>query len=312
MIMTSPFKPVPDKEVRPKGKQSARDEAVRLLKPFARVWECGEPHDEFRRQAKEITPRELAEIEVESLAEDLNSMLYRARTSPRLKDVVAGLTQSRESLEAANSALSSLDGWSRFHLASRSELAGVEAKWLPPLDCSGPGEFVELSSRIARQIEATIDDLRIRFGGHDTADRGGRSRYEERFFGPVKGRFVKEAFELFEAYHPGRATSHAESDFCEFVHHVYAYATNVTKEDSVAIAYKLREIVGRLREAKKLRLEIRKIEERMQVVSRDSIEYQVLHEAHKQKRKGVAAAGSKVVPSLVPRSKRVPARKEPK
>ncbi|MEY9432527.1 hypothetical protein ABH975_007842 [Bradyrhizobium ottawaense] len=282
------------------------------MEPFARVWERGEPHDEFRRRTKEITRRELAQIEVERLAEDLNSMLYRARTSPRLKDVVAGLAQSREFLEAANSALSSLDGWSRFHLASRSELAGIEAKWLPPPDCSGQGDFVELSSRIARQIDATIDDLRIRFGGHDTADRGGRNRYEERFLGSVKGRFVKEAFELFEAYHPGRATSHAESKFCEFVHHVYGYATKVTKEDSIAITYKLREIVGSLRKAKKLRLEIRKIEERMQVVSRDSIEYEVLHEAHKQKRKGVAAADSKVVPSLVPRSKRVPARKEPK
>lgn len=299
--MASTFKPVPDKEIRPKGKQKARDDAVKLLKPFARVWERGEPHDEFRRQTKEIEPSELAEIEVESLAENLNSMLYRVRTSPRLKDVVAGLTQSREFLEAANSSLSSLDEWSRFHLASRSELAGIEAKWLPPLDCSGPGEFVELSSRIARQIDATIDDLRIRFGGRDVADRGGRNTYEARFLGSVKGRFVQEAFELFEAYHPGKATSHAESDFCAFVHHVYGYATNITKEDSVSISYKLRELITPLRSLKQLKGELRGIEDRLQTVLPGSDEYEVLQDAYKQKSGDVAALKSKFILNLASR-----------
>lgn len=295
--MPSTFAPVTDEETRPRGPSYSLEEAVKLLAPFSRVWEDRESN-ELREIFQEAAPQQVAQAEIENLAENLNWILHRARTSARLKDMVAGLSQSRELLLAANSALSSLDRWSRFHLATQSESAQIDAKWLPPIDCSGPGDFVELSSQIAQQIEKTLDGIRIRAGGHDIADRGGRHSYEERFLGPVKGRFVQEAFEVFDAYHPGSATSHDGSDFFKFVHHVYEYATNIHEEDSISIAYKLRELITPLHTLKRLKSDLRRIEDRMQIVSPECIEYEVLQKTHKRKSEDVAALTSKFIPNL--------------
>ena len=193
-------------------------------------------------------PHLLACAEVHNLAEYLNNALYRARRAPRVKEVVAELERARDHLRDANSAIASLGGWSRFHLRGLSERSSdaVALRWLPSYDDENAGEFVELSSRIAVQMDEVVGTLQKGFGDGQIADRGGAQNYEDRFLGPVKNRFIREAFEVFDAYHPGSASSSDGSPFFCFVHKVFEFATNEHDEDKMALGYKLRELISAL------------------------------------------------------------------
>ncbi|WOH74024.1 hypothetical protein RX330_02555 [Bradyrhizobium sp. NDS-1] len=241
------FAPGPKAEIEPKGPQHAFEGAVALLAPFKRRLEAHAPAD-AREAIAAQDPRLLASAEVHSLAEDLNSALYRARQAPRVKDVVAELGRARDLLREANSAIVSLGGWSRFHLRTPSEVYGdgVEPRWLPSYEDGNAGEFVGLASRIADQMDEVVGKLQKVFGDGQIADRGGAQNYEDRFLGPVKNRFIREAFDVFDAYHPGSASSSDGSPFFCFVHKVFEFATGEHDEDKMALGYKLRELISAL------------------------------------------------------------------
>lgn len=256
------FAPGPDVEIEPKGPQHAFDEAVALLAPFKRKLDDHAPAD-AREALASHDPHVLAQAEVYSLAEYLNNALYRARRAPRVKDIVANLGRARDLLREANSAITSLDGWSRFHLYGFSQLSrhGVEGRWLPSYESDDAGEFVELAADIADQMDGVIGRLQNSYGDGQIADRGGAQSYEDRFLGSVKTRFIREAFEVFDAYHPERASSTDGSPFFSFVHKVFEFATGECDEDRLALAYKLRELISALHSYKKAKAEYWKIDQ---------------------------------------------------
>ncbi|MFZ2159513.1 MAG: hypothetical protein WAV72_25795 [Bradyrhizobium sp.] len=280
--MPSHWTPSPEEEMSPKGPERALEEAVGLLAPF-------ELHLIKRRSLdgsdiKAFDAQMIARANVHHLAEYLNSALYRARHAPRVKEMAVGLMESRDLLRKAAAAVASLDDWSRFHLMNRSELSfdAVKPHWLPPYGSIEPGEFVKLSLEIADQIDDVITKLRAMYGGKQAIDQGGKHSHEERFLGTAKTRFVQEAFEIFDSYHPRTATSADGSPFHTFVHRVYEFATGDYDEDSVTLSYKLRELITALHQFKETQRELWAIDEQLDTVAPDSAEYFQLCEQQKE------------------------------
>jgi hypothetical protein len=237
---------------------------------------------------------------VHNLAEDLNSALYRARHAPRVKEMVAGLTESRDLLRQTGSALASLDDWSRFHLITRSELSfeAVSPHWLPPYGSAEPGEFVELALNVADQIDDVIASLRVIYGGKKAIDQGGKHSHEERFLGTAKTRFVQDAFEIFDNYHPRSATSSDGSPFHTFVHRVYEFATGEHDEDRVVLSHKLRELITALHQYKETEREYWAIDEQLSTVAPDSAEYLRLRELQNEASRRKSKLNAVFIPTL--------------
>ncbi|MBR0995565.1 hypothetical protein JQ580_33145 [Bradyrhizobium japonicum] len=300
------FAPGPNAEIEPKGPQHAFEGAVDLLAPFKRRLEAHAPADAreaMMTAAKD--PRLLACAEVHNLAEHLNSALYRAREAPRLKDVVAELGRARDLLRDANLAIVSLDGWSLFHLRGSSEgyRDKVEPRWLPSYEDGSAGEFVELSSRIADQMDEVVGMLQRRFGDGQIADRGGVQNYEERFLGPVKNRFIREAFDVFDAYHPERASSSDGSPFFCFVHRVYEFATGEHDEDKVALGYKLRELISALHAYSRAKAEYWRIELMLDSGDQNDPTRADLQDRQREAKKQMELHERKLVPGLAPKAR---------
>ncbi|MGX1167911.1 hypothetical protein AB7M16_004177 [Bradyrhizobium sp. USDA 372] len=293
------FAPGPNAEIEPKGPQHAFEGAVALLAPFERRLEAHAPADAREVMAAQ-DPRLLACAEVHSLAEALNSALYRARQAPRVKDVVAELGQARDRLREANLAIVSLGEWSRFHLRTPSELHcdGVEPRWLPSYEDGSAGEFVGLSSRIADQMEGVVGKLQKMFGDGQVADRGGAQNYEERFLGPVKNRFIREAFEVFDAYHPGSGSSSEGSPFFCFVHMVYEFATGEHDEDKMALGYKLRELISALHGYSRAKAEYWSIELMLNSSGQDDATRDDLERRQRKAKREMELHEGKFVPAL--------------
>jgi len=123
----------------------------------------------------------------------------------------------------------------------------VETKLLPQFASSDAGGFALLAFRFIEHIEATKGTLRDYYGGGRTIDRGGRQNHDEMFFGGAKTRFVTEAFDHFESYHAGRATSTGGGEFHNFVHLAYEYATDHPDVEEAALSHRLRELIAPLR-----------------------------------------------------------------
>ena len=115
--------------------------------------------------------------------------------------------------------------------------------------------------------------FRAYYGGNEIVDQGGRQNHEERFLGSAKIRFICEAFELFDSYHPGSATSTEGAPFHTFVHRVYEYATSESDEDRAALSYLLRELITPLGKYQACENESWLIEGQLSEVRPNSIEY---------------------------------------
>lgn len=221
--------------VRAKGPRRALEEAVAVLAPF-----------KFRPKKRpgldpsellSFDPEELAGAFVDSLAESLNDLLYRARFAPRSKEIKANFKRLRSKLLDICEEFSSLDDWSRLHLQNPSE-PQLAPELLPPVGEVDRGGLAESAAQIARKIDSVLLTL--------PTDRGGRQNHDEHFLGTAKTRFVREAFDLFDSYHPRSASSTEGAPFHTFTHRVYEYATGEHDEDCAAISHKIRSLITAL------------------------------------------------------------------
>jgi hypothetical protein len=294
--MPSHWTPTPEDEMRPKGPWRALEEAVAILAPFElNLIKRGSLDGS---ELKSEDPEMMARASVHNLAEDLNSAVYRARHAPRVKEMVAGLTKSRDLLRNASSAIASLDDWSRFHLSADLYASSLEPRWLPPYGSTEPGEFVELAVNLANQLDEVITNLRAWYGGNQAIDQGGRHSHEERFLGTAKTRFVRDAFEIFDTYHPRTASSPDGSPFHTFVHKVYEFATGDHDEDKAAISYKLRELITPLHQHKEANRGYWAIEEKLSSVAPNSPEYRELTRQQNEFRRKMSKLEAIFVPNL--------------
>lgn len=236
---TSTFAPPAD-AVRVRGPLRALEEAVDLLAPFNYT-----PKKRPGLDASEmlsIDPEILARALVENLAEHLNALLFRARHAPRSRQIKTNLRRLRKKLLDICGELGALDDWSRFHLTSP---VGPQLRpgVLPPIVEDGRGEFAETAATIASKVQSVLLNL--------PPDLGGRRKHDEHLLGSAKLRFIREAFELFDAYHPGQATSSDGTPFLIFVHKVYEYATRVHDENRAGLEGKFRSHIKSLHAYKK-------------------------------------------------------------
>ncbi|WP_370129107.1 hypothetical protein [Bradyrhizobium yuanmingense] len=179
---------------------------------------------------------------MDNLAEYLNVSLYQARFAPRSKEIKTNLKRLRGKLLDICEVLSSLDDWSRLHLQNPSG-PQLAPELLPPLRGAGRGEFAERAAQMARKIDSVLLTM--------PADRGGRQNHDEHFLGTAKTRFVREAFDLFDSYHPRSASSTEGAPFHTFTHRVYEYATGEHDEDRVAVSHKIRSLITALHQYKR-------------------------------------------------------------
>jgi len=253
----------------PKGPDRALKEAVALLAPFDFTPKKRPGLD--TSELLEADPEGIATAFVMNLAKHLNAFLYCARFGQRGRDVFAKMEKLRGMLVKLSREISSLDDWTRFHL--QDDRGKLETKFLPPFGVSEAGSFEKLADQFAEHIENAMASFRAYYGGNEIVDQGGRQNHEERFLGSAKIRFICEAFELFDSYHPGSATSTEGAPFHTFVHRVYEYATSESDEDRAALSYLLRELITPLGKYQACENESWLIEGQLSEVRPNSIEY---------------------------------------
>lgn len=275
----------PEAEERPKGPLRAREEAVALLAPFNFIAPQRPGLDTSERL--EFDPKTWATAQVDNLAGQLNALLYRARHAPRAKEIFATMKKLRETLQDVSRQIASLDDWTRLHLEDPFRVSGLDAGLLPPIADPRAGDFADLADEFAVHVGETMTRLQAFYGDNDVADRGGRQNHDERFAGTAKTRFVREAFDLFDSYHPGSAKSTEGGPFHTFVHKVYEYATGKYDENRVALSHLLRSLITPLKQYRAADQGYWAIEEKLSSVAPDSAEYRDLsrqqHEFYKQK-----------------------------
>ncbi|WP_314961805.1 hypothetical protein [Bradyrhizobium cosmicum] len=223
---------IPAHESRAQGPLRALEEAVALLAPFRFRPEKRPGLDPS--ELLSFDPEALARTWVENLAERLNLLLYRARVAPRSKEIKTNYKRLRGKLLDIYDELASLDDWSRLHLHSPSG-PQLASELLPPVGELGCGGFAGNAAQIVSKIDSVLLSL--------PADRGGRQNHDEHFLGTAKTRFVREAFGLFDSYHPRSASSTEGAPFHTFTHRVYEYATGEHDEDRAALSHKIRSLI---------------------------------------------------------------------
>ncbi len=276
----------------PKGPRRALKEAVALLAPYNFTPKKRPGLD--TSELLQTDPEVRATASVVNLAEYLNAVLYRAEQGPRGKDIFANFEALSGKLRNLSREISSLDDWARFHL--QKDLGELDPKLMPPFGASEAGGFARLADQFAAHIEITMATLRGYYGGHKVVDRGGRQNHDERFLGSAKTRFVREAFDLFESYHPQRATSTEGAPFHTFVHRVYEYATNEPDEDRAALSHLLRHHITTLGKYQSSENERWNIEEQLTEIPANSIGYAQL----RQRQSECDSEMRKLMPEFVP------------
>nr|AWL93064.1 hypothetical protein CIT37_13270 [Bradyrhizobium ottawaense] len=147
-------------------------------------------------------------------------------------------------------------------------------------------------------MNEVVDMLQKVFGDGQIADRGGAQNYEDRFLGPVKNRFIREAFDVFDAYHPGSASSSDGSPFFCFVHKVFEFATGEHDEDKMALGYKLRELISALHGFSRAKAEYWSIELMLNSGDQDDPTRGDLERRQREAKKQMELHQRKLVPAL--------------
>ncbi|MGX9427922.1 MULTISPECIES: hypothetical protein [Bradyrhizobium] len=278
-----------------RGPLRAREEAVALLAPFKHRPKKRPGIDSS--ELLSMDPETLARASVEGLAEYLNSLLNRAHLAPRSKEIKANLKRLRSKLLDICGELASLDDWSRLHLQSSSE-PRFDLELLPPVAGLGRGGFAEGAAQIASRIHSVLLTL--------PDDRGGRQNHDEHFLGTAKTRFVREAFDLFDSYHPRTASSTEGAPFHTFVHRVYEHATGEHDEDSAALSHKIRSLITALHQYQMADEGFWAIEMKISDLAIDDPECAKLRERQREFSKQKQALESIFVPALGRVAKRQP------
>ncbi|MBR0704575.1 hypothetical protein JQ599_32050 [Bradyrhizobium diazoefficiens] len=283
--------------VRAKGPRRALEEAVAVLAPF-------KFHPKKRpgldpSELLSFDPEELAGAFVDSLAESLNDLLYRARLAPRSKEIKTNFKRLRSKLLDICEEFTALDDWSRLHLQNLSG-PQLAPELLPPAR-EPRGGFAESAAQIARKIDGVLLTL--------PTDRGGRQNHDEHFLGTAKTRFVREAFDLFDSYHPRSATSTEGAPFHTFAHRVYEYATGEHDEDCAAISHKIRSLITALHQYKRADEAGWAIEMKIRSLRTDHSDIAKLRERQRQFDKKKQALEPVFTPALGRVAKRQPRKK---
>lgn len=166
--------------------------------------------------------------------------------------------------------LSSLDDLTRLTLEDPYRISGLDPQLFPPLADADAGGFAGLAAKFAAHIQKRIISL--------PHDRGGRQNYAELLLGTAKTRFVEKAFEIFESYHPGTATSSEGSNFWKFVHLVYEHATGEHEEDRIAISHKIRSLITPLHQRRAVEKKLSAIDKKLDKMSPNDPERRALRE----------------------------------
>jgi hypothetical protein len=278
-----------DELSRPRGPERALDEAVAILAPF-NFRPVKYPGLELD---VEFDPETLARARVMNLAEAFNAAQHRASRSPRVNEIIAGLSELEALLRSISSKMNSLDDWSRLHLLSELQRRHLDPELLPQVFSDDRGSFGWKADEMADVVAATALRLQAIYGGGKIADQGGRQAHDERFLGGAKSRFVKDAFDIFESYHPGSATSSEGSDFHTFIHLVYEFATGEHDEDEAALSHLLRSLITPLKEHRAAEAAFWSVEHELRKAEPDTLRYRALREqqaAHHRRRSELASA----------------------
>jgi hypothetical protein len=255
---------VPEEQSRPKGPARALDEAVEILGPF--------DHANAKTSARD---------EVIELARGFLRWDGIVRGAPRSKEIVQRLTDLQLSLWSVVEQIQSTDDWTRFHLREK-ELSDLpqehrfDASWMPEPASSNAGDFARLAQKFADFIDEPIATIRALMGGGEVIDQGGRQNHAERYVGNPKAHLVREAFDVFDNFHPGIATSAEGADFHTFVHRVYELATAEHDEDKAVITYLIKTLIKPLRELKAVDQEAQSIAFRLENSACDDPNYRDL------------------------------------
>lgn len=272
--------------------------AVSLLRPFNRRFKKMPGLDASELLA--IDPETLARSSVENLADQLTKLLKSAPLAPRTKEIRRTLKQLRSKLQDIRSRMTSLDFWSRLHLHSLSE-PQLPDRLLPPLGGIGCGGFAEDAARIARKIDSLLLTL--------PADLGGPHSHYERFLGDVKTIFVREAFDLFDSYHPRTASSDEGGPFHTFIHKVYEYATGVHDEGKAGLSHRVRSLITPLHKYQKADESYWAIEMKIIGLGTNRREYAKLRARQDRFSKQKQELETQFVPALARAEKRQPRQK---
>lgn len=284
--------------LRAKGPRRALEEAVAVLAPF-RFGPKKRPGLD-PSELLSFDPEELARASVENLAEYLNVSLYQARFALRSKEIKTNLKRLSGKLLDICEEFSSLDDWSRLHLQSPSG-PQLDPELLPPVGEVGRGGFAERAAQLARKIDSVLLTM--------PTDRGGRQNHDENFLGTAKTRFVREAFDLFDSYHPRSARSTEGAPFHTFTHRVYEYATGEHDEDRAAISHKIRSLITALHQYKRADEAGWAIEMKISGLTTDNSEIAKLRERQRQFDKRKQALEPVFTPALGRVAKRQPRKK---
>jgi hypothetical protein len=285
---------IPDEAARAKGPFKALERAVEFLAPFERIQD---PRDHFidTTEYDAYPPRDLALAALAGIAESYNARQHQAICSPRIKEAEQNFQSLQQNLRTFSEQLRNMDDLSRFHLQSVVQTDRLDPKLLPQWASDDCVELVDICDVIAETIASAIRRQREYFGD---PDRVGRQGHYERFLGSAKTRFVSDAFNVFENYRPGCATSSEGSEFFRFVHLVYQYATKQSHEEKVSLSHLLRSLITPLRESRAADLEYWSIETRLESIDVTSAEHAALIARQDELHRITSQLQHKFVPGL--------------
>lgn len=270
---------IPPNALEFKGSQRDLDAAVALLGPFECVTDAlAVQAGSVKRWLDTQLPlsKECARRQVLGLAEILLKELYLSSNAPRAKHVYSELRQLQRAAKDLVRGLRSLNDVTRLQLetarasssASGSPLSlGVEAVLIKgalpqPSDVWGEhrdGTFVDLLEAIAVLCERGRKQPNSNGGAAEPVDKGGNTNFWNKNAGHPNRNFVVLAYDMFEFFKPGVATSTPNSPFYRFVKFSYQFATGKDHEEDIKALNLLSTIVGRKRAEERLRQDCREV-----------------------------------------------------